>query len=100
MKILGIAGSLRKESYNRAAIKAAQTLAPDGVEIELFELHGIGPYNEDVQKQGFPEPVMLFKSRIREADALLISTPEYNYSVSGVLKNALDWASRPPDDNP
>lgn len=103
MHALGIAGSLRAGSYNRALLRAAQDLAPDGMEIEIFEnatLKRIPLYNEDVRAQGDPEPVPALKDAIQEADALVIATPEYNHSISGVLKNALDWASRPPDDTP
>jgi len=95
VKILGIAGSLRSDSYNRAALVAAQGLLEDGVTLELFDLEGLPLFNQD--KEGQPEPrVVEFKKRIRDADAILFSTPEYNYSMPGVLKNAIDWASRPP----
>jgi chromate reductase len=96
LRILGIAGSLRAGSYNRALLRAAQELAPAGMSIVIFELHAIPPYNADVEAQGFPEPVVAFKAAIAEADGLLIATPEYNHSIPGVLKNAIDWASRPP----
>jgi len=96
--ILGIAGSLRKASFNRAALRAAQQLAPDGVGVETFDLAGLPPFNEDEEKQP-PERVRELKQRIRAADAILIVTPEYNYSVPGVLKNAIDWASRPYGDS-
>ena len=92
--ILGIAGSLRRGSYNRAALRAAQQLVPQNAQMEVFDLDGIPPYNQD-DEQNPPERVVLLKSRIRAADAILLATPEYNYSVSGVLKNAIDWASRP-----
>ena len=95
--VLGFAGSLRKASYNRAALRAAVQLAPPGVRIETFDLAPIPIYNEDVRAQGFPQPAQEFRDRIRAADALLIVTPEYNYSIPGVLKNAIDWASRPPE---
>ena len=100
--ILGIAGSLRRESYNRALLGAAQRLAPPGVAVELYERLGeIPPYSEDVRVgQGEPEPVRDLKARIAAADALLIATPEYNYGIPGVLKNAIDWVSRPPDTSP
>jgi chromate reductase len=97
VKILGISGSLRKASYNTAALRAAAELAPSGVTFETFDIAPIPHYNEDVRAQGFPPPVEDFRARIKAADALLIVTPEYNYSVPGVLKNAIDWASRPPD---
>lgn len=98
IKVLGIAGSLRKESYNRSTLRAAVELAPEGVEIEVFELDGIPGFNQD-DEQDPPAKVVEFKQKIREADAILFVTPEYNYSVPGVLKNAIDWASRPYGDN-
>jgi chromate reductase len=96
--ILGFAGSLRKGSYNKGLLRAAATLVPNGAELEIFDIEGIPPFNQDYEKQP-PEKVKEFKAKIRAADALLIAAPEYNYSVSGVLKNAIDWASRPHDDN-
>jgi len=96
--ILGIAGSLRRQSYNRSALRAAQQLVPTGVTLEIFELDGIPGFNEDDEKSP-PAQVVELKKRIRAADALLFVTPEYNYSVPGVLKNAIDWASRPYGDN-
>lgn len=98
LTILGIAGSLRRGSFNRMALRAAQQLAPDGAKIEIFELDGIPLFNQD-QEQTPPPVVVDFKKRIRTADAILLVTPEYNYSVPGVLKNAIDWASRPYGDN-
>jgi chromate reductase len=95
--VLGFAGSLREKSYNRAALRAAEELAPAGMEIETFDLAPIPLYNEDVRERGYPAAVAEFRSRIAAADALLIVTPEYNYSIPGVLKNAIDWASRPPE---
>lgn len=100
LRILGIAGSLRTGSYNRALLQAAQELAPQGMAIVTFDLDAIPPYNADVEAQGFPAPVVAFKAAIAEADALLIATPEYNHSIPGVLKNALDWASRPAASTP
>lgn len=98
LKIFGLAGSLRRGSFNRALLHAAVEVAPKGVEIRIFERLGeIPPFNADVEAEGDPEPVVALKSAIREADALLIATPEYNYGIPGVLKNAIDWASRPPD---
>jgi chromate reductase len=98
MKVLGIAGSLRQGSYNRLALRAAQKLAPASMEILPFEhLREIPPYDEDVKAQGFPLVVQQLCDAIRAADALLIVTPEYNYSVPGLLKNAIDWASRLPE---
>ncbi len=97
VRVLGFAGSLRKGSYNRAALRAASGVLPAGVTMEIFDLAPIPLYNEDVRAAGFPAPVQSFRERIAAADALLVVTPEYNYSVPGVLKNAIDWASRPPD---
>ena len=96
--ILGFAGSLRSGSYNRALLRAALEFVPEGATLETFELDGIPPFNEDLVSSP-PEKVKEFKRRIRAADAILIVTPEYNYSVPGVLKNAIDWASRPYGDN-
>lgn len=98
IKILGFAGSLRKGSYNRALLRAAVKLSPPEIVIETFELDGIPGFNQDEEKNP-SEKVREFKAKIKEADALLIATPEYNYSVPGVLKNAIDWASRPYGDN-
>jgi chromate reductase, NAD(P)H dehydrogenase (quinone) len=95
LRVLGIAGSLRAGSYNRALLRAAQVEAPPGTEIRLYDIAAIPFYNADVEAQGDPEPVAALKAAIRAADALLIATPEYNHGVPGVLKNALDWASRP-----
>lgn len=95
MRMLGIAGSLRAGSYNRALLRAAQQDASQGVAIELYDIASIPFYNADVEALGDPEPVAAFKAAIRAADGLLIATPEYNHGVPGVLKNALDWASRP-----
>jgi chromate reductase len=101
LRVLGIAGSLREGSYNRALLRAAQGLAPAEMEIVTFDQLGSIPlYNEDVLAQGTPAPVAAFKEAIRDADALLIVTPEYNYSIPGVLKNAIDWASRPAQTSP
>ncbi|TMA64823.1 MAG: NAD(P)H-dependent oxidoreductase [Deltaproteobacteria bacterium] len=98
IRILGIAGSLRRKSYNRAALRAAQQLAPEDAVIDSFELDGIPVFSEDDERQP-PPKVVEFKKRIREADAILFVTPEYNYSIPGVLKNAIDWASRPYGDS-
>jgi chromate reductase len=97
VRVLGIAGSLRQGSFNRALLRLAQEMAPDGMVIESFDIAPIGLYNEDVRQQGFPLAVEDLRARIRAADGLLFVTPEYNYSIPGVLKNAIDWASRPPD---
>lgn len=94
IKILGIVGSLRKGSYNRFALKAAQELVPDGAVLNLIELHGIPVFDQD-NEMTLPASVLEFKRRILDADAILFATPEYNYSLPGGLKNAIDWASRP-----
>jgi chromate reductase len=96
--ILGIAGSLRRDSYNRSALRAAAQLTPARATIEEFQLDGIPAFNQD-EEQDPPATVVEFKRRIRAADALLFVTPEYNYSIPGVLKNAIDWASRPHGDS-
>jgi chromate reductase len=98
LTILGFAGSLRKASYNKALLHAAVELAPKELKIEVFDLDGIPPFNQDLERD-LPEKVKEFKAKIRAADAILIVTPEYNYSIPGVLKNAIDWASRPYPDN-
>jgi chromate reductase len=97
LKILGICGSLRAKSYNKMALLAAGTLMPAGMTLETFDLAPIPLYNADVHAKGFPEPVQQLRAKIKAADALLFACPEYNYSISGVLKNAIDWASRPPE---
>jgi chromate reductase, NAD(P)H dehydrogenase (quinone) len=98
VRILGIPGSLRQASYNKAALRAAQELVPDGATLEIVDIDGLPPFNEDDERP-LPARVVELKARIREADAILIATPEYNYSVPGVLKNAIDWASRPYGDS-
>jgi chromate reductase len=95
--LLGISGSLRKGSFNTALLRAAIELAPRDTRIETADISSIPPYNEDVRVAGFPPPVNVLRDRIERADAILFVTPEYNYSVPGVLKNAIDWASRPPN---
>jgi chromate reductase, NAD(P)H dehydrogenase (quinone) len=97
IKVLAICGSLRKDSYNMAALRVAIAQKPPGMTIEIGDISQIPPYNEDVRQQGFPPTVETLRRQIKEADALLFACPEYNYSMSGVLKNAIDWASRPPD---
>ena len=98
ISILGIAGSLRKDSYNKSAVRAAQQLCPDGAKIEIYDIAGLPLFNQDEEKNPTPK-VTDFKQRIRAADAILISTAEYNYGLPGVLKNAIDVASRPYGDN-
>ncbi|MBV9861563.1 MAG: NAD(P)H-dependent oxidoreductase [Alphaproteobacteria bacterium] len=97
VSVLGICGSLRKGSYNMAALRTAIELKPTGMTVEVADISAIPLYNEDVRAQGFPPPVETLREQIRAADALLFACPEYNYSMSGVLKNAIDWTSRPPD---
>lgn len=101
IRVLGIAGSLREGSYNRALLRAARELAPEGMTIEIWErLREIPPYDADVEARGDPDAVAGLKRAIAGADALLFVTPEYNYGVPGILKNAIDWASRPPGKSP
>jgi chromate reductase len=95
MRILGFAGSLRRASYNRGLIRAAAALAPAGTIVEVFDLSDMPLYNQDIEDAGEPISVVRFKSAMATADALLVATPEYNHGVPGVLKNAIDWASRP-----
>jgi len=97
VKTLGISGSLRKASFNTAALRAAAELVPEGMTLEIADIGDIPVYNEDVREKGYPPAVQEFRAQIGAADALLFATPEYNYSISGVLKNAIDWASRPPN---
>jgi chromate reductase, NAD(P)H dehydrogenase (quinone) len=98
VRILGFAGSLREGSYNRALLRVAQTVVPDDAELETFDIEGIPLFNQDLESNP-PRKLHDFKTRIRAADAILIVTPEYNYSIPGVLKNAIDCASRPYGDN-
>jgi len=98
VRILGIAGSLRQRSYNRAALRAAGQLVPEGAVLETFDLDGIPLYNQDLNDAP-PERVQELKARVRTADAVLFVTPEYNFSIPGVLKNAIDWVSRANGEN-
>jgi chromate reductase len=98
ISILGFAGSLRKGSYNKSLLRAAQEMVPEDAILEVFDLEKIPPFNQDLENQP-PEKVKEFKVKIRASDAILIATPEYNYSIPGVLKNAIDNASRPYGDN-
>lgn len=95
VKVFGFAGSLRKNSYNRGLLRAAQELLPEGMSLETYDLSPLPLYNADHEVPNPPEIVKDFQAHILAADALLIATPEYNYSLPGVLKNAIDWASRP-----
>lgn len=97
-KILAFAGSLRQKSYNKWLLEAAKKLAPINLEIEIFDLKDIPLFNQD-DELSMPASVKEFKQKIEEADAILMATPEYNYSFSGVIKNAIDWASRPQGQN-
>ncbi len=97
--ILGFTGSLRRGSFNKSLLHAAENLVPPGVQLEIYDLEGIPPFNQDVLDEQPPEKVREFKEKVKAADALLIATPEYNYSIPGVLKNAIDWGSRPHGDN-
>lgn len=94
IKILGLAGSLRKNSFNKMLLRAATELAPPEAELETFDLAGIPPFNQDLES-ALPENVKAMKAMVLASDAVLIVTPEYNYSIPGVLKNAIDWGSRP-----
>jgi len=97
INVLGFCGSLRKGSYNKMALRTAIELAPPSIKIETYDIAPIPLYNEDVRAAGFPRPVEELRAKVKAADALLFVTPEYNYSMSGVLKNVIDWVSRPPD---
>jgi chromate reductase len=98
LRVLAFSGSLRKHSYNTALLRAAQKLAPAGMTIEIYDLSAIPMYNEDIrQDSGYPQTAAQLRDDIRTADAVLIASPEYNRSVPAVLKNAIDWASRRPD---
>lgn len=98
VNIIGIAGSVRANSYNRAALRVASRLLPAGAALDVFDIDGIPGFNQDLEGQP-PEKVVDLKRRVRAADAVLFVTPEYNYSIPGILKNAIDWASRPYGDN-
>jgi chromate reductase len=100
MRLLGIAGSHRAASYNQSLLRAAREIAPSGMAIEEFDIRELPFYDGDVEAAGDPPSVTAFKEAIRDVDALLIATPEYNRGVPGVLKNAVDWASRPPFASP
>lgn len=95
LSVLGICGSLRRGSYNMAALRTAIALKPADMDVTVADISQIPLYNEDVRQQGFPPVVETLRRQIKEADALLFACPEYNYSMTGVLKNAIDWASRP-----
>jgi chromate reductase len=100
MNILGISGSLRAASFNTALLHAARELAPAGMDIAIHRLHGLPLFDEDVEALGDPEPVKALKDAVEAADGLLLACPEYNGGISGVLKNAIDWMSRPGTERP
>jgi chromate reductase len=97
-KILGISGSSRRGSYNTALLNAAKELAPEGMIVETFDISGLPLYNQDLDAR-IPPQVREFKKRIKEADAILFAVPEHNYTITAVLKNAVEWGNRPPNDN-
>ena len=100
MRILGISGSLRRGSHNRKLLRAAADVLPSGAELVLWDgLAGLPAYDEDLEERFTPAPVQEWRDALTAADAVLIATPEYNSSIPGALKNALDWASRPFPDN-
>lgn len=94
IKIVALPGSLRKGSLHRKLLHALQPLAPENVEIDVFELDDVPLYNSDVEKDGFPESVQALRDKIEASDGIILATPEYNGAMSGVIKNAVDWASR------
>lgn len=100
LSVVAFAGSLRAGSYNRALLRAAIEVAPEGMTIEIAAIAGIPLFDADLEAAGPPEPVMVFKRALAAADGVLIATPEYNHGVSGVTKNVIDWASRPPRQSP
>lgn len=99
IEALAFAGSLRKGSYNKALLRTAKELSPETLTIKIYDIADIPLFNQDVEEQGDPDPVVDFKQAINHSDVVLIATPEYNYGVPGVTKNAVDWASRPPKDS-
>ncbi|UXI66862.1 NADPH-dependent FMN reductase [Tahibacter amnicola] len=99
IRVVGICGSLRKGSYNRALLEVARQVVPEGMTLEVVPIDDLPLYNGDVEAAGLPEAVQRFKQQVQAADAVLFATPEYNYSIPGVLKNAIDWGSRPTSDN-
>ncbi len=100
IKILGISGSLRKASYNTRLLHISQGLLPDNATMEIITLENIPMYNGDIEKEGYPQNVLDFRKKVFETDAILFASPEYNSSFTGALKNAIDWASRPPRNEP
>ena len=100
MKIAGISGSLRKGSYNTATLRAVGALLPDDTDFEIITLEEIEPFNEDVEAEGWPPGVESAREKLNGAAGIIMATPEYNYGISGVLKNAIDWFSRPTGEGP
>ena len=98
IRVLGISGSLRRASFNTGLLRAAQETAPEGMSISIFDIRDIPFYDGDLEADGDPDPVTALKSAVREADGVIFATPEYNWGTSGVLKNAIDWASRDRED--
>ena len=94
LRVLAISGSLRTASFNTGLLRTSREVAPDGMDVEIFDIRGLPSYHGDLEAQGDPEPVSALKSAIRESDGVIFATPEYNWGTSGVLKNAIDWASR------
>jgi len=94
IRVLAISGSLRKTSFNTGLLRASQEVAPDWMDVEIFDIRDLPFYDGDLEAQGDPEPVRSLKSAIRESDAVMFATPEYNWGTSGVMKNAIEWASR------
>ena len=97
IRLLGISGSLRRDSFNTRLLHICRELAPDDVEVEIRRLGAIPLFDRDLEAEGYPDGVVALRDAIREADGLLLATPEYNRSLSGVMKNAIDWASRGKD---
>jgi chromate reductase len=97
LKVLGICGSLRKASFNMAALRACGEMLPPGMSLHITTIADLPMFNQDVFDAGLPDPVKRFRSEVAEADGLLIASPEYNFSVTGALKNAIDWGSRAPN---
>ncbi len=100
IRIAGICGSLREKSYNLSALEYAKSVAPEGVEIDIIRINDVEPFNADVEAKGFPPGVTALRERVTPAHGILLASPEYNYGVPGVLKNATDWLSRPTGKGP
>ncbi len=100
IRIAGICGSLREKSYNLSALRYARTVAPEGVELDILRINDVEPFNADVEEKGWPPGVATLREKVSAADAVLLSSPEYNYGVPGMLKNATDWLSRPTGKGP